>query len=148
MDCWKDVFGLDMSPLGEQLAVQLFQTPMVDFVTPDQFLSTPLTLTDFDCHNVTEEELRTISGQMAFVAEKQGDCAGVAVWFDCIFDGGQEGTQVNLSTAPGMPHTHWKQSVVLLGSFFAVTPGDDLSLQLTVEQDAENPRHYRLSIQT
>jgi protein arginine N-methyltransferase 6 len=146
---WSDVGGgLDFSPLGDELAAQDHGAPLVECIEPAQLLAAPRALISFDCASVSEAELNTVTGEAPFCAARAGDAAGVAVWFECHFDGGTDGSQVVLSTAPDQAPTHWKQSIVLLGGFVPVQPGDDMSLRLTLQQDERNPRHYRVSVVT
>jgi hypothetical protein len=55
---------------------------------------------------------------------------------------------VTLSTAPHAPDTHWKQSSVLLGGWFPVSAGEEIAVQVLLEQDPANMRCYNLSVST
>lgn len=54
-----------------------------------------------------------------------GECHGIALWFDLLFDGSDE--SVVLSTAPTAPYTHWYQIRLLFDKPLAVTAGQSLT---------------------
>jgi len=75
---------------------------------------------------------------------------GFACWFDCLFATGlpSPAKPVTLSTRPGSPSTHWKQTVLWLpgGEPASVSVGDSIGCHVTLTQSDENPRHYDICV--
>ena len=52
-----------------------------------------------------------------------------------------------LTTAPGKPKTHWKQTLLLLpGNGFNVTKLTDINCRITMGVDEMHPRRYNLMV--
>ncbi|MHC5019312.1 MAG: methyltransferase domain-containing protein [Planctomycetota bacterium] len=62
-----------------------------------------------------------------FLATRDAECTGIALWFDTEFAGG--GT---LSIAPGEPATHWGSSVLPLRRPRHVAAGEAIDVRITV----------------
>ena len=84
---------------------------------------------------------------------------GVCLWFDCTFQPPEEakteeqeeeengsGQVVVLSTSPSAPATHWKQTIIRLPAPIDVEEGDIIGWELSLEQDAHNPRRYVIQL--
>jgi protein arginine N-methyltransferase 1 len=52
-----------------------------------------------------------------------------------------------LSTAPGRPETHWKQTVFFLPESFSVTRGLNIQARISLTTDPENPRRYNVNLE-
>lgn len=83
---------------------------------------------------------------------------GVCLWFDCTFQPPEEeeeaaateddgsGQVVVLSTSPSAQPTHWKQTIIRLPAPIDVEEGDIIGWELSLEQDAHNPRRYVMQL--
>jgi hypothetical protein len=98
-------------------------------------------VTSFDCATVAQTQLQHITRNCSFIPLADGIVHGVGFWFDVDFNG------ITLSCHPSAPPTHWKQTVVMLGGAFPVRKGEPINLQLTFVANADNPRHYQISVE-
>jgi protein arginine N-methyltransferase 6 len=55
---------------------------------------------------------------------------------------------VVLSTSPSSAPTHWMQTIVMLGVYAPVEQGETVDVAVAIEQDAQNPRVYSISVNT
>ena len=63
------------------------------------------------------DELQRVTSRQFVSVERCGVVRAVAVWFECDFNPDccdEWKFEVNLSTAPGVPDTHWKQTCIIL----------------------------------
>ena len=93
-----------MTCLEAPAADGYFQQVVVDAVDAHCLVSGPETRV-IDFGSVTAAELRRVAIPLRLVIAGECDVHGVAAWFDVLFDGC--GGQRWLSTAPGLPTTHW-----------------------------------------
>ena len=101
-----DFYGVDLTPLFAPAAEGYFSQVVVDAFDPAALVSNCATKV-LDFSSVTEAELKDIEIPLELVATAPTTVHGVATWFDVLFNGSQE--QRWLSTAPGLPTTHWFQ---------------------------------------
>eukprot|EP00201_Polytomella_parva_P008638 CAMPEP_0175067820 /NCGR_PEP_ID=MMETSP0052_2-20121109/17315_1 /TAXON_ID=51329 ORGANISM="Polytomella parva, Strain SAG 63-3" /NCGR_SAMPLE_ID=MMETSP0052_2 /ASSEMBLY_ACC=CAM_ASM_000194 /LENGTH=692 /DNA_ID=CAMNT_0016334753 /DNA_START=30 /DNA_END=2108 /DNA_ORIENTATION=+ len=66
----------------------------------------------FNLNTCSEHDLQDVIIEIDTEVETEGEVHGLAVWFDVLFDGSS--APVWLSTAPGMPVTHWFQQRCVL----------------------------------
>lgn len=142
---YSNVHGLDMSVVGEAELSRRCQKPEVELVSPERLLARPICVASFpDLSALPAGSTRSFSADAEFVALRAGRAAAVAFWFDVGFGG----DGVMLDTSPGAPATHWKQTLVYLGVFAPVEPGDVLPARLVFEQSSANPRQYDITVET
>ena len=94
------------SPTPPARAQGFFGKVVVDAFDPGVLASTWATH-PIDFASANEADLEDIVIPLAFVCKGPGVVHGVACWFDVLFGGTTQ--QTWLSTAPGMPPTHWFQ---------------------------------------
>jgi len=164
---WSDFYGFDFSPVGSVVTANRLATPSVEDVKEDQLLSEPQILASFDLKTVDQEEVTSIFKTLDFEVEENiavlresaaaGSSSpykrlfhGFACWFDCLFATGlpSPAKPITLSTRPGLPLTHWKQTVLWLpgGSPATVEPGEGIGCHVTLTQSDDNPRHYDICV--
>lgn len=142
---WGDVYGLDFSPIAPYATEKLLSKPYIDHLEAEQLLSDRVLLKKIDIKTVTIAELHSIRSQATFTIKKSGILQGFCIWFDVVFEGSEE--TVVLDTAPGIPSTHWKQTVLLLPEHFEISEGLELPAVFSIESDSHNHRHYHLSVE-
>ena len=74
-------------------------------------------MAEFDLRWVGADELQRVTSRQFVSVEKGGVVRAIAVWFECDFNPDccdEWKFEVNLSTAPGLPDTHWKQTCIIL----------------------------------
>lgn len=97
-------YGVDLTSLEAPAADAYFQQVVVDAVDAHCLVSGPETRV-IDFGSVAAADLRRVAVPLRLVVAADCDVHGVAAWFDVLFDG--SGGQRWLSTAPGLPTTHW-----------------------------------------
>lgn len=102
----EDFMGIDISAGQIKAEQDALRMPVVDYIDPE-FLLAPGKSVEFDFEKCTLEEVENFDIEFEFDIEKTGMIDGIAGWFDCFFDGPAK--NVTLSTAPGLPGTHWYQ---------------------------------------
>lgn len=152
LEAYSCLHGLDVSPMGVAELARRCREPQIEVVEPGRLLAEPVVAVDLvNLGELPVGSTRELVAEFNFVALRTGRAAAVALWFDVGFGppGGisRNSPKVTLSTAPGAPPTHWKQTVVYLGVFAPVEAGGMLSAQLTLRQSAENPRQYDITVE-
>ena len=99
-----DFYGVNLGCLERPAADGFFRQVVVDAVPAGCLVSGPETKV-IDFGSVTVVELQRVVVPLRLVVAAVGDVHGVAAWFDVLFDGST--SQRWLSTAPGLPTTHW-----------------------------------------
>lgn len=156
VDGYANVHGLDLGLFGKAVLEKRCAEPQVEKLDAGRLLAPPELAIDLgDLHTLAPGSTAELQADVSFLATRGGYVAGVAFWFDVGFKQHDCGTpdkaaaqELLLSTAPGAPPTHWQQTVVYLGAFVAVEPGDELPLRLLLRQSDENPRHYDITVET
>eukprot|EP00775_Hariotina_reticulata_P011763 gene11763-11908_t len=99
-------YGIDMTPLHKPAVDGYFAQVVVDAFDPSVLVSDCATRV-FDFATMKETELHDISIPLNLVVAHPCTLHGIACWFDVLFNG--TSSQRWLSTAPGLPTTHWFQ---------------------------------------
>ena len=97
-------YGIDLTCLHRPATAGYFGQVVVDQIPPNVLVSNCISKT-FDFLTCTEEELHAITMPLSLQVAAPCTVHGIASWFDVLFDGSQ--VQRWLSTAPGLPITHW-----------------------------------------
>ncbi|KAI7843757.1 hypothetical protein COHA_002655 [Chlorella ohadii] len=106
----------------------LMSEVVVDQIPPNVLVSNCVSKT-FDFLTISEQELYEIVIPLSLQVAVPCTVHGIASWFDVLFDGSQ--TQRWLSTAPGLPVTHWFQLRCLMEQPVVVAqPGATVSGEL------------------
>ncbi|KNA14359.1 hypothetical protein SOVF_107540 [Spinacia oleracea] len=120
---WENVYGIDMSSVGKELAKDAAEHPIVDFVDNNDIVTETASLKNFNLATMKIEDMDFTSSivlqpKSTSVAES-GDkkhgltwCHGVVLWFDNGFTSRFcKEMSANLSTSPYTPKTHWAQTI-------------------------------------
>ncbi|CAJ1339144.1 unnamed protein product [Effrenium voratum] len=107
MDFWRDVHGVDMSPLAP-LAAATFGCQH-RLVRPEALTAEAVTVLELDIGTVKSAELDSFQAPLDLCLSGSR-LDGFAFWFECEF--GAAGWL--LSTSPSAPETHWKQTLLYL----------------------------------
>ncbi|KAL6777644.1 PRMT4 [Auxenochlorella protothecoides x Auxenochlorella symbiontica] len=110
---WKatDFFGLDLSCLEAEATAGYFGQVVVDAIPSGALVSNTAQRT-IDFATAAPEDLRELAIPLSLQVAAPGPVHGLACWFDVLFEGSQAPRW--LSTAPGLPTTHWFQLRCLL----------------------------------
>ncbi|EGG16419.1 putative protein arginine methyltransferase [Cavenderia fasciculata] len=148
---WDDVYGFDYS-IFKPIATESLPSPWIEHLESSAVTANPVTLKYIDFTTIDKEELRSIVlKNIDFKFDHQLEPSkttiihGFSIWFNCYFIGSTNQT-VQLSTAPGQPATHWKQTNILLPSELNITGFENIQVNVSMIQDSENPRLYDISI--
>ena len=156
----QDFYGVDVSSLEEPAASAYFRQVVVDAVNPACLVSGAETLV-VDFGSATVEELARVVVPLRLVMATAGGCEvhGVAAWFDVLFDGSGSGDASSpppsssssrqrwLSTAPGLPTTHWFQLRCVLREPLVVSgPGAVIEGELVLEAHERQSYDVHLSL--
>ena len=101
-----DFYGIDLTPLREEALKAYYRQCTVDAFDPELLLARPASFT-WDWMALKAKDLEALEFPLKFTCEKSGTMHGFAAWFDVLFEG--SGSRRWLSTAPGLPTTHWFQ---------------------------------------
>lgn len=97
-------FGVDLTPLRTRACAAAFAQPVVDAIPTGCICSNAVSHT-VDLRTASGADLQHIVIPLSLQCAAAGPVHGIATWFDVLFDGSVAPRW--LSTAPGMPTTHW-----------------------------------------
>ncbi|MEZ6021600.1 MAG: class I SAM-dependent methyltransferase [Planctomycetota bacterium] len=119
------VYGFDFRELGDfERRDPLVTAPGVPV---DALLGPPALLATLDCQNGTSESF-WFESEVTLELPFHGTLHGLAGWFETILSPG-----IILSTAPGSPQTHWRQSFFPMREM-EVAAGDRLEVRLSAQR--------------
>lgn len=133
LGAWCHVRGFDFSPVAE-LALQ---EPLSEIVDASAMVTSRQCVFQMDLTTVTRAELDFVAPFELRVL-RQDFIHALVVWFDVHFDA--SATATVLTTAPGMPDTHWKQTVLYLAEPLVVFEDDLLIGRIAVRKNSANFR--------
>ncbi|XP_057661041.1 uncharacterized protein LOC130896761 [Diorhabda carinulata] len=142
---WDNVNGVKMSSLGSKLRQQAHQKPLCESLDPEYILSESDTVLWIHLQDVTLEEVKYIESNHIAVARKKGKYEGICLWFSCTFPS-KTTEPVELSTEPGEPITHWKQTIIVLPLSLDVEEGSPVAYSLVLKRSSENNRIYNIEV--
>ncbi|KAJ9538090.1 hypothetical protein OSB04_030823 [Centaurea solstitialis] len=118
---WENVYGFNMSCIGNELVEDASHIPIVDVVDGNDLVTNTAPLQVFDLVTMKPDEVDfTASVQLEQKPSHSADiestvtkCYGVVLWFDTSFTSRfcKERPTV-LSTSPYTPPTHWSQTLL------------------------------------
>lgn len=123
-----DFYGLDLTCLADDAAVDHFSQPVVGYVDPTTLLCNQTVSHAIDFEKDAPASLHDMTLPFDFVSSKTALCHGLAVWFDVSFIGST--TTLVLSTSPYAPGTHWYQCRLLLKEPLAVNVNQRIAGEL------------------
>ena len=126
---WDNVYGLDFSPLKPEL----FRTGFLGTPSKDTVLSQAVCVLDLDLQVLQASET-SIYNSIPFrlAVNRKGTAHAFLAWFDYHFTGGHQ--EVQISTGPFSPPTHWKQTVFYLEPPIEVEKSDAITGLISFEQ--------------
>jgi len=136
---WDHLWGYDFSPMKRCV----MQEPISDTVDASAIATTTSCILDIDLTKVRKDELDFVAPYNLTVTRKDFLHA-LCVWFDTSFEACSP--RVVLSTAPGKPHTHWKQSVLYTEDVLVAEEGDKISGLVAVRKSTANPRDLDVKV--
>ncbi|CAJ1367051.1 unnamed protein product, partial [Effrenium voratum] len=136
---WSHHRGFDLGPVA-QLALQ---EPISDIVDASALVTESNCVFQMDLTKVRSGDL-DFAAPFSLRVQRQDFVHAFVVWFDVSFHASTGGTV--LTTAPGMPDTHWKQTVLYLEEPLVVYENDKISGRLAVRKNATNPRDLDVKI--
>lgn len=150
VDFWKDLYGLDLSPVGQAVLDSKRCKPEVAVVKADELLSAPVQVADFDLAWLGPDEIERVHSRAftSVVCDEPTEYQGVCLWFDCSFEWPDRmaSSPVKLSTSPSSAATHWKQTIIVLPSSIQVEEGDLIGWELTLNRSPEHRRRYQIEL--
>jgi protein arginine N-methyltransferase 1 len=133
IDFWRHIPGLDFSAAFEMFSKKI----MIEEVAGDKLLTDPVSLAKIDLRLVPNGVFES----RAFISiKKSGTIHGVAGWFTVDLT-----DQIQISTAPEAPLTHWKQAVFPFPEPINVTEGDIMDWATSLGVREENSDHTQIS---
>lgn len=118
---WENVYGFDMSCIGNELIEEAARLPIIDVVDSSHIMTNTAVLQSFDLAKMTPDEmdftstieLKCKSDDPTDAKYKTTTCYGVVLWFDTGFTKRFcKERPINLSTSPYTPPTHWAQTIL------------------------------------
>nr|XP_043624692.1 probable protein arginine N-methyltransferase 6 [Erigeron canadensis] len=170
IDFWRNVYGIDMSPIMPLAKQCAFEEPSVETISGENVLTWPHVVKHVDCYTITIQELESITTSFKFQSMMRAPFHGFAFWFDVEFSGPDApslidgSTKTNpsgshrrkranpsdalvLSTAPEDPPTHWQQTIVYFYDPIDVEQDQAINGSVTLTQRKENARFMNIHLE-
>uniref|UniRef100_S4RW71 Protein arginine N-methyltransferase 2 n=1 Tax=Petromyzon marinus TaxID=7757 RepID=S4RW71_PETMA len=143
---WDWQYELDFSQLRTEAAKEYFSKPKHDHqMDPDDCLAEPCCILQLDMSKVQTSELEEITYEFIFEVKKAGPMHGFAAWFSTEFKCPDSNPSIILDTGPMSTATHWKQTLFMLDSPVAVTPGDFVVGSVALRRNPVWRRHMSVA---
>ena len=137
-------YGVDMEALYETATKAYLEQPVIDSFSPNLLLAAPVSHV-IDFTTADEKDLQEIVMPLHYVSTSVGRCHGLACWFDVLFNGSKAARW--LSTAPGLPTTHWHQLRCLMSTPLVLVAGQVLSGYLKLTAHSRQSYDIEISLQ-
>ncbi|XP_071735822.1 probable protein arginine N-methyltransferase 6 [Rutidosis leptorrhynchoides] len=167
IDFWRNVYGIDMSPILPLAKQCAFEEPSVETISGENVLTWPHVVKHVDCYTITLKELESITTSFKFQSMMRAPFHGFAFWFDVEFSGPDAPSSVDkenpsgshrrkrtnpnealvLSTAPEDPPTHWQQTMVYFFDPIDVDQDQVINGSVTLTQSKENARFMNIHLE-
>ncbi|XP_061431306.1 LOW QUALITY PROTEIN: protein arginine N-methyltransferase 2-like [Lethenteron reissneri] len=143
---WDWQYELDFSQLRTEAAKEFFSKPKHDHqMDPDDCLAEPCCILQLDMSKVQTSDLEEITYEFIFEVKKAGPMHGFAAWFSTEFKCPDSNPSIILDTGPMTTATHWKQTLFMLDSPVAVTPGDVVAGSVALRRNPVWRRHMSVA---
>jgi len=142
---WDNVYGVKMRSFAQALRNIYLNRPKIMSIQLENVLAQNVCpIIELNLRHCQLQQLDDITTQRHLtVVEKSGIYQGVCFWFDVQFP-----TVDNmLSTSPGAPRTHWKQTIIVLPTQIEVEEGDALMFNVQLKRSSPNSRHYSINLE-
>lgn len=143
---WRNLYGFNYGAFSRALDWSRRSQPLIETVPEAECLAEPQLVVRLDLAFVETDDIQNIVCAPKFVITKNDLLRAFAVWFTVEFDSG-EGRAIVLSTAPGQPETHWKQTVLILPNTLLVSKAEEVRCNLLLSRDATNGRSYNITVE-
>ncbi|CAH0724384.1 unnamed protein product, partial [Brenthis ino] len=143
---WKEFHGVLLSTFAKQLRASKSSKPEIMQILKDDLLGPEIAMAWLNLREDTVSDLDSYSIQHVVGASRNGQYQGICVWFECNFPQITSENQIILSTGPGSPVTHWKQTIILLPEEQDVEEQEPIAFQLDMNRDQNNSRRYNLQL--
>ncbi|GMH33891.1 hypothetical protein BSKO_01725 [Bryopsis sp. KO-2023] len=117
LEFWKDVYGLDMSPIRDELFHRATHQAIVQTVDKACIITDTFDLKKLDLMvmSPSDVDFNTDFEINALDLKSESCCHAIVMWFDALFsDRFCKENPVILSTSPYKTSTHWTQTVLAL----------------------------------
>jgi protein arginine N-methyltransferase 3 len=153
LDFWQDVYGFNMSTVGETLHQAALREAVVRVVNPQNLMSESQQLVSLDLATMKRSDQDFTSEFILKSSAGPRTCAAIVLWFDTLFSDiyCKEAPQ-ELPTGPYETPTHWAQTVLALpvpiemAPAAAGVPGAAVALKGRLSMARRSERHRTLDI--
>lgn len=153
---WENVYGFDMSCIGQEVTSTSARFPVVDVVPSQDIVTEAAVLHSFDLATMKENEM-DFTASFELKLRESGAvvpgvtwCYGIVLWFDTGFtDRFCKEKPVVLSTSPFSTPTHWSQTVFTFEEPIAMVKGEstlDSSTSVGTDECPATTLRSRISI--
>lgn len=94
---------------------------------------------------MTHDDTKSYNLKHLAVSTKPGKYQGICLWFACNFPSSLN-EPVTLSTEPGEPETHWKQTTIVLPNSIDVEPGTPIAYEICLNRAQNSERRYDIQV--
>ncbi|KAI3719728.1 hypothetical protein L6452_20630 [Arctium lappa] len=173
IDFWRNVYGIDMSPILPLAKQCAFEEPSVETISGENVLTWPHVVKHVDCYTITIQELESVTTKYKFQSMMRAPFHGFAFWFDVEFSGpanndapssveespkttasvshrrkrANPNEALVLSTAPEDPPTHWQQTMIYFYDPIEVEQDQVIEGSVTLTQSKENARFMNIHLE-
>ncbi|KAK6629252.1 hypothetical protein RUM43_003069 [Polyplax serrata] len=143
-DYWDNVYGLKMQTLGK-FQRENQKEPVVTDVEEMDLMAEESVVKSVVLKTVTPDELKQFKFRTLVPATRDGKYQGLCLWFVCNFSI-DEDNLFFLSTKPGEPKTHWKQTAVVFPFDIEVEKGDPIAFEIVFRNRLDDARKYSIEV--
>lgn len=142
---WTTVEGVSMKSFGKKLRAEAAHKPIMETISPQHLLAEPEVVCFLDLREITHEDTNSFKLHHLAVVNKHARYQGICLWFACTFPS-YTTEPVTLSTEPGEPDTHWKQTVVVLPGEVEVDVGSPVAYEISLNRSSDSERRYEIEV--
>jgi type I protein arginine methyltransferase len=150
---WQNVYGLDMSVIGDTLRRSALTEALVRPVHPQDLCTEGVLVKSLDVATMTAEDQDFTAEFTLRPGAGPRECHALVLWFDTLFtDRFCKEAPQELPTGPEAPPTHWAQTVLVLPRTVTLAPavanaqGAAVALQGRISMARRAGRHRTLDI--
>lgn len=142
---WDNIFGVKMRSFAHSLRSLYLSRPKIMSIKLENVLAQDVSpIVELDLRHCQIQQLdEIVSKNYLTVVNKNGIYQGVCFWFDVQF----LNADTKLSTSPGAPQTHWKQTIIVLPTQMEVEEGDAVMFNVQFKRSSLNSRHYSIDLE-
>lgn len=141
IDFWRNAAGVDMSALVPLATSTVCEKPAHRLVPAEAIIGPTVEILNLDLHEAKDSDLKRFRADLGFDLLVGSSLDGFVTWFECDF--GEAG--MLLSTAPGEPPTHWRQTAFQLREPISSLSPVRVEGTVEVERHESYSRGYRVT---